>query len=106
MISLSRQPNFKERLCHSLSHKSHVTLRPMMKLKKSTGITASRITLALVGLVILGLINRFIQLSVQAGSDFEVYWYAIHAWVAGNSPYVQYSSVYEGLFYKYPPWTL
>jgi len=85
---------------------NYVILMPMMKLKGPARNTASLIIIALIAIIILGLVNRFIQLSVQAGSDFEVYWYAIHAWVSGKSPYAQYSTVYEGLFYKYPPWTL
>src|SRR4051812_30296337 len=61
--------------------------------------------LVLISLVSVLLI-RFFRLSVYACSDFEVYWYAVQAWVTGKSPYIQYSQVYEDLVYKYPPWTL
>ena len=52
------------------------------------------------------LLVRLFRLSVDSASDFEVYWYAIRAWVAGQSPYAHYSPVYPGLVFKYPPWIL
>lgn len=52
------------------------------------------------------LLFRLFRLSVHSASGFEVYWYAIHAWLAGQSPYAQYSPVYQGLVFKYPPWIL
>jgi hypothetical protein len=57
-------------------------------------------------LLALGLLIRLYILSVPAASDFEVYWYAIHAWMKGQDPYAQYSPVFRGLVFKYPPWIL
>jgi hypothetical protein len=54
----------------------------------------------------LALLVRLYRLCAFTASDFEVYWYAVHAWVDGKSPYGLYSNVYNGLVYKYPPWSL
>ncbi len=56
--------------------------------------------------IAIPLIFRLYKLSLDSASDFEVYWYAIHAWVSGQNPYAQYSTVYPGLVFKYPPWIL
>ena len=56
--------------------------------------------------IAIPLLVRLFRISTASASDFEVYWYAIRAWLAGLPPYAQYSMSYPGLVFKYPPWLL